>query len=250
MALARHGRRSFAARRMTWVRLGAAETQCNRDVLFTLMKGMAILGAGATPSGGRSGARPSIPVTQMTLAEGRIGAMNNTIDVTMLSDAELVARERQALQAWIDASATSAAARAHYRGVVQAGLRHQRRPRDVARRAGGRARRPDCTPGAVGRASPAQPGPCARAQCRLTGGSRPPCPRAVTQPGAFVCPALSVTGFSDICRANSSFLNLDRVSYRRLASSCAATGQPAGAGAPDFRAWTIAVPAQGFPPPI
>ena len=48
--------------------------------------------------------------------------MNNTIDVTLLADAELVARERLALQAWIDASATSAAARAHYRGAMQAGL--------------------------------------------------------------------------------------------------------------------------------
>jgi hypothetical protein len=48
--------------------------------------------------------------------------MNNTIDVTMLSGAELVARERLALQAWIDASATSAAARARYRGAVQARL--------------------------------------------------------------------------------------------------------------------------------
>lgn len=48
--------------------------------------------------------------------------MNNTIDVTMLSDAELVARERLALQAWIDASATSAAAHARYRVAVQARL--------------------------------------------------------------------------------------------------------------------------------
>ncbi len=45
--------------------------------------------------------------------------MTHTIDVTILSDADLVARERLALQAWIDASATSAAARAHYRAAVQ-----------------------------------------------------------------------------------------------------------------------------------
>ena len=45
--------------------------------------------------------------------------MNNTIDVVTLSDAELVARERLALQAWIDASATSAAARARYGVAVQ-----------------------------------------------------------------------------------------------------------------------------------
>jgi hypothetical protein len=48
--------------------------------------------------------------------------MSNTIDVTMLADAELVARERLALQEWIDASATSAAARARYRVAVQARL--------------------------------------------------------------------------------------------------------------------------------
>jgi hypothetical protein len=48
--------------------------------------------------------------------------MNNTIDVTMFSDAELVARERLALQAWIDASATSAAARARYRVAAQTRL--------------------------------------------------------------------------------------------------------------------------------
>ena len=48
--------------------------------------------------------------------------MNNTIDVTMLADAVLVARERLALQAWIDASATSAAARARYRVAEQARL--------------------------------------------------------------------------------------------------------------------------------
>ena len=48
--------------------------------------------------------------------------MNYTIDVTMLSDADLVARERLALQAWIDASATSAAARARYRHAVQTRL--------------------------------------------------------------------------------------------------------------------------------
>jgi hypothetical protein len=73
-------------------------------------------------------ARITLPVTQAppdvltirtTLAKGRIEAMNYTIDVTMLSDADLVARERLALQAWIDASATSAAARARYRAAVQ-----------------------------------------------------------------------------------------------------------------------------------
>src|SRR5690349_18192892 len=56
------------------------------------------------------------------LEEGIISAMNNTIDVTMLSYAELVDRERLALRAWIDASATSAAARARYRVAVQAQL--------------------------------------------------------------------------------------------------------------------------------